>query len=276
MTQSFAPVVRLPPPAVATTDVVVEPPPGLPPPTSPRLLPRLLPVAMSVATLGVMAAAFFSGAGVTRNPVFLAFPVMMLVSMAVTVVTGRGRQRGDGIDADRVNFLGYLSRLRGTVTETAAAQRLSLVWSHPDPDTLWTLVGGPRMWERRVSDSDFCLVRAGVGTRSLATRLVAPDPTSQEPSDPVTATALRRFLRAHSTIADAPIVIGLRGIATVTADGDLASVRGLLRAMICQLAVLHPPDQLLIAAATSDRNLAHWDWLKWLPHSKHPTAADAL
>ena len=155
-----------------------------------------------------MAAAFFSGSAVTRNPMYLAFPMMMLISTAVTVAAGRGQRQGRGVDADRVDYLGYLSRLRATVTETAAAQRSSLTWSHPDPDTLWTLIGGPRMWERRASDPDFCLVRVGVGTQPLATRLVAPESRSREPCDPVTATALRRFLDTHS-IVDAPITIGL-------------------------------------------------------------------
>ena len=154
--------------------------------------------------MGVMAAVFLSGSAVTRNPMYVAFPVMTLFSLAVTLATGGGRGRRGDIDADRVNYLGYLSLLRRSVTETAAAQRLSLAWSHPDPHTLWTLMGGPRMWERRESDPDFCLVRVGVGTVPLATRLVAPEPPSQQPSDPVTATALRRFIHAHSTIADAP------------------------------------------------------------------------
>ncbi|HUH71238.1 MAG TPA: type VII secretion protein EccCa [Mycobacterium sp.] len=276
MTQGFVPVVRRLPPAVATADIAVEAPPGLPPSTSPGLLARLLPVVMSVATLGVMAAAFLSGAGVARNPMFLAFPMMMLVSIVVTAITARGRGQGRSIDADRVGYLEYLSRLRRTVTEIAVAQRSSLNSSHPDPDTLWTLIGGPRMWERRATDSDFCLVRVGVGTQPLAARLVPPGTPSQGLSDPVTATALRRLIHTHSTIADAPITIGLHGIATVTIDGDPTLVRGLLRAMICQLAVLHPPDQLLIAGVISGRNHAHWDWLKWLPHNQHPGAADAV
>ena len=175
MTQGFVPVVRRPPPAVATTDLAVAAPPALPASTSSSLLPRLLPVVMSVATLGVMAVALLSGSAVTRTPAFLAFPIMTLASMAVTVVTGRGHRHGGAIDADRVDYLGYLSRLRATVTETAVAQRSSLNWSHPDPDTLWTLIGGPRMWQRGGSDSDFCLVRVGVGTQPLATRLVAPE-----------------------------------------------------------------------------------------------------
>ena len=176
--------------------------------------PACCRLSLSVATLGVMAAAFTSGSPVTRNPMFLAFPMMTLVSMA-----GHGGNRtwppaGRGVDADRADYLGYLSRLRGTVTETAAAQRSSLNWSHPDPDALWTLIGGARMWERRASDPDFCVVRVGVGTQPLA------DP-SGGPGDPIPGgIRIRSPLRpcvasfsTHSTIADAPITIGLRDVA---------------------------------------------------------------
>jgi S-DNA-T family DNA segregation ATPase FtsK/SpoIIIE len=276
MTEGFLPVVRRLPPAVATTDIAVEAPPALPPPRSSSPLALVVPVGMSLAMIGVMAAAFFSGTAVTRNPMYAAFPMMTLISMAVTVAAGPGRRQGGDIDTDRLNYLGYLSRLRTRVSEIAAAQRFSLVWTHPDPATLWTLIGGPRMWERRASDGDFCLVRVGIGTQPLASRLVVPDPDSRVPSDPVTATALRRFVHTYSTLTDAPITIDLRGAGTVTFDGDLNVVRGLLRAMICQLAVLHPPDQLLIVGAVSDRNRAHWDWLKWLPHNQHPGAFDAV
>ena len=201
MTQGFVPAVRRPPPAVATADIAVEAPPGLPT-AGP---PRLLPVIVSVLTLGVMAAAFASGSAAARNPMFVAFPTMTLLSLAATANAGRGQRRGT-LDADRVGYLAYLSGLRAAVIETATAQRVSLRWSHPDPDTLWTLIGGPRMWERRACDPDFCVVRVGVGTRPLAARLVAPEPMPHERSDPVTEAALRRFLSAHSSVARAPTV----------------------------------------------------------------------
>ncbi len=275
MTEGFMPVVRRPPPPVATTDIFVEAPPTLPPrATGPLAL--LLPVVMSVATIGAMAGAVFSGSAVARNPMYLAFPMMTVISIAVTLTAGRGRRHGGGIDTDRANYLGYLCRLRGTVSETASAQRLSLRWSHPDPETLWTLIGGPRMWERRASDTDFCLVRVGVGTQPVAARLVPPEPPAQEPADPVTATALRRFIDTHSALTEVPIAVGLHGAGIVTIDGDANRARGLLRAMICQLAVLHPPDQLRIVGAVSGRNQAHWDWLKWLPHNQHPDAVDEM
>src|ERR1700739_746147 len=132
MTEVFVPVARRLPPAVATTDIAVEPPPALPPPKSARLAALGVPVAMSLAAIGVMAAAFFSGRAVTRNPMYLAFPMMTLISMVVTVAAGRGRRQGGDIDTDRVNYLEYLSRLRASVSEIAAAQRFSLVRTHHD------------------------------------------------------------------------------------------------------------------------------------------------
>jgi S-DNA-T family DNA segregation ATPase FtsK/SpoIIIE len=263
-------------PELPAAELAVSAPPELPAPSSPHALMRLLPAVVAVTTMGVMAATFLTGSAVSRNPMFLAFPAMMLVSMVVTALTGRHGRRGSRIDADRTEYLGYLGRLRQTITEIAGVQRMSLAVDYPEPDTLWTLIGGSRMWNRRAGDSDFCLVRVGLGIRPLATRLVAPETPPVERSDPVTATALQRFLDAHSTIADAPITIGLRELATVTIDGDQARARALLRAMICQLAVRHAPDQLLIIGAIGDRNRAQWDWLKWLPHNRHPSATDAL
>jgi DNA segregation ATPase FtsK/SpoIIIE, S-DNA-T family len=272
MTQGFVPAVRQLPPSVASSDITIAEPPELA--VSTGALMRLLPVGMSIATLGVMVVAFLTGSGMTRNPTFLAFPMMMLVSVAVTAVVGRGQRKGRGVEANRVDYFGYLSGLRRTVTETASAQRYSLDWTHPDPDTLWTLIGGPRMWERRPNDLDFCLIRVGTGTQPLARRLVAPEILTEERRDPVTVGAVQRFIRAYSAIDEAPTTIGLPGIESLLVEGELDEVRGLLRAMICQLAVLHAPDQLLIAGVISDHNRGHWDWLKWLPHNQHPTATD--
>ena len=256
--------------ADVAADIVIEEPPDAPSLGPSSLLPRLLPVLLSLASIGVMAAAFASGSATTRNPMFLAFPVMMLASTVMTLMSARTRRTGGGLAADRVDYLAHLSRLRGKVTEIAEAQRSSLLHRHPDPDTLWTLIGGPRMWEREPGDCDFCVVRVGAAAQPLANRLVAP---KTESTDPVIAGALHRFIEAHSSVV-APLTFELRGSASVTIDGDTGRARGLLRAMICQLAVLHPPDRVRIAAVVSDRNREHWEWLKWLPHNQHPSATD--
>ena len=207
---------------------------------------------------------------------YLAFPMMSLCSLALTVAGARGWRRGADIDTARADYLGYLVALRERVTEMAAAQRVSLIRTHPDPETLWTLIGGPRMWERRASESDFGVVRVGIGTQPTSARLVCPEMPHDEMSDPVTATALHRFVNTHSVLTDAPVTVDVLGTGTMTIDGDATLARGLLRAMTCQLAVLHAPDQLAIVGAVCDANRGHWEWLKWLPHNQHPAAADAV
>jgi ESX secretion system protein EccC len=275
VTVDFTPPPRLPPPVFETADIAVVAPPEVTGRARNSAMARVLPIAIAIATVVMMAVVYWSRSAVVRNPMFMMFPLMMLVSAVATVITGADRRRGE-INTDRAEYLGYLSDLRNAVVKTAAAQRLSLLWCHPDPDTLWTLVDGCRMWERRAADSDFCHVRIGAGTQRLATRLVSPQIGSPSRLDPVTVTALRRFLQTHSTIPSAPIAIALRGLAAVTVGGDPAHARGLVRAMICQLAVLHSPGLLLIIGVFSDRNRSHWDWLKWLPHNQHPHASDGV
>jgi DNA segregation ATPase FtsK/SpoIIIE, S-DNA-T family len=274
-TVEFTPPARLPAPAFEAADVLIAAPPELTRPTRPIMMTRFLPVVMALATVGMMAVVYFSRSAVGHNPAFMTFPLMMLLSAVATVVAGADRQRGE-IDAERAEYLGYLSDLRDAAIKIAAAQRDSLVWCHPDPDTLWTLVGGCRMWERRVADPDFCHVRIGTGNQRLATRLVSPPTGPVQRLDPVTTNALRRFLQTHSTVPDTPISIDLRGIDAVAVSGNTTHARALLRAMICQLAVLHSPGLVSIAAAVTGRNQAHWDWLKWLPHHQHPHANDSL
>lgn len=256
-----------------TADIAVAAPPQPALPAQAGVVTRLLPVAMAGATVVMMAVAFYTRSGIARSPVFVAFPLMMLISAVVSAIAGRDRWRAD-LDGDRADYLDYLSDLRSTVVKTAAAQRVSLYWQLPEPDALWTLVGGTRMWERRAADPDFCCVRIGIGAQPLATRLVPPQLPAGNRSDPVTVTALRRFLQVHQTIRDVPIVLDLRGIGTATIAGDETDARGLLRAMICQLAVMHSPSRLLLVGAIDDRERVYWDWLKWLPHHQHPRAAD--
>lgn len=228
----------------------------------------MLPVVMSVLTVGVTVAVFVKASPGARNPALLAMPVMMLASLALTI----GRRRGLAISIDRDEYLAYLRGLRDRVTEVAVTQRHSMKLAHPDPDTLWTLVGGARMWPRQSADPDFCRVRVGLGCVPLATPLVAAPTPSAQRCDPVTILALRRFVRTHSALVDVPVAITLAVADTVTVDGDATMVRGLLRAMICQLATSHAPQQLRIAGVARDRS--EWDWLKWLPHNQHPVAAD--
>ena len=146
---------------MAEGDITLDAPPEVPKALPANPLARLLPVAMLVAAGGMMALYFTSGAATTaRGPMFMFFPVMMLASVLGSLAYGtRGANHTAQLNEDRRDYLGYLDALDQAIANTAVDQHRSLHWIHPDPDALWTLPGGRRMWERGIDDPDFCHVR---------------------------------------------------------------------------------------------------------------------
>lgn len=266
---------RLPPPVCETPDLVLAAPPEVTPRPPANQLVRFLPLVAALVTVGAMAVAYQARSAVARNPVFMMLPLMMLMSAIATVLSGVDRRRGE-IDAQRVDYFGHLSDVRAAALKSAAAQHVSISWCHPDPGLLWTLVGGPRMWERDEAHPDFGQVRLGLGALPLATRLAPPVLESARRVDPLSLDAMHRFLDAYSTVPKLPVAIALRGETTISIDGDPSRGRALVRAMICQLAVMHSPATMLVAAVVNEHHRPAWEWLKWLPHNRHPNAVDEI
>ena len=138
----------------------------------------------------------------------------------------------------------------------------------------------------------FGVVRVAVGPQTLATPLIPPVTRPLEDLEPMTAGALRRFLDAYSVVPELPVALSLRGFGRVFLRGDTGrdlggatsamraegstDAQALARAVVCQMAVFHAPDDLLVAVCAGPERRAAWEWVKWLPHAQHPTRADAL
>jgi S-DNA-T family DNA segregation ATPase FtsK/SpoIIIE len=255
---------RLAAPPMDVGDVAVDAPPDVPRAAPANPLARLLPLVMLVA-VGGMAALYFTSGATSRGPTMLLFPAMMAVSALGSVVYGmRGTRRSAELNEDRRRYLRYLDALDDAVVRTARAQHHCLHWRHPDPSALWSMVGGPRTWERRPGDDDFGHARIGVGTLGLSTTLVAPRGGPADDADPVTADAVARLLAHRSTVEGLPIAVDLTEHDHISLRGDVDSARAAVRAMLCQLATFHHPGELQVITVTSDA--AAWEWLKWLPH----------
>ncbi|MUL77288.1 type VII secretion protein EccCb [Mycolicibacterium sp. CBMA 226] len=258
----FTRVARSPAVQPAAGDIEVRTPPQVPRLSSGNVVTRIAPVLMLLAMAGMMVFYFRSGSGTGRNPMFLLFPAMMVLSMVGSTVLGsRGARRAGEIDADRREYLVYLDAVGACAGRTAAEQHCRLHQNHPPPDSLWTFAGTDRMWQRRWDDDDFTDIRVGIGERPLCTRLVPVPAAGDGVTDPLTASARERLVHTAATVPDVPVTVAVNRHRRIDVGGDDA--RGLARAMVCQLAVWHGPDQLKIAAVTGS---AEWDWLKWLPH----------
>ncbi|MCP2336732.1 type VII secretion protein EccCa [Actinomadura rupiterrae] len=203
---------------------------------------------------------------------------LMLVSTLAMLVGQLARGAGDRkrrLAGERRDYLRYLAQMRRRVRSAIAAQRAARQWRHPDPDALWTLVGGPRLWERRPEDEDFGEIRIATGEQPLDVDLEPPSTKPVEDLEPLCAHALRSFLRAYSHVPDQPVAAYLPGYPVVRLTGDREVAADLARAMVAQLAVLHAPDDLRLVFCVSDARRGAWEWAKWLPHALHPTEQDA-
>ena len=98
-------------------------------------------------------------------------------------------------------------------------------------------------------DDDFGSVRIGVGRQQLATPLVPGQSGPVEDLDPLSATALRRFVTTHRAVPDLPLRVALRRFAALGCPHRTtpAAARALVRALLCQAAVFHAPSDLVVA-----------------------------
>ncbi len=262
-------------PELPTSEIILQEPPELPAPKKANFiyLIYMLPMMMGFSLSGLVA---FRPGG-SGSLLSLLGPGMMGLSMVGMgfMMAGRNQGGNDSTPTDRRDYLRYLAITRAEVNGAMEQQREASFWQHPGPDDLRGLVDDDRMWERRVDDVDFCRIRIGLGRQRVAITLTPPQTRPVEDLEPLSAISLRRFIEAHQTIEDLPISVALNRFSKVLLRGDGDAIDAMVRAMICQIAVLHSPDdaRIVICAAT-DRQPA-WEWTKWLPHVQHPIDTDA-
>ncbi|MDQ0784824.1 type VII secretion protein EccCa [Streptomyces sp. B3I8] len=233
-----------------------------------------LPMAMMSVSMMLM----YMRPGGSRGGAFTYLALGMMVVSAGAMMLGqfarRGSERKQRLKGERRDYLRYLRQVRRTVRAAVSDQQRALAWRHPEPGALWSLVGTSRLWERRSADEDFGEVRVAVGGQKLGLRLAPLSNTPVEDLEPLSAHALRSFVRAYSTVPDQPIAVYLRAWSRVLLRGGAERAQGLVRAVVAQLAVAHSPEDLWVAVCVSDERRADWDWVKWLPHNQHRGETD--
>ncbi|KUI29998.1 type VII secretion protein EccCa [Mycobacterium sp. GA-2829] len=265
---------RVPPPATRKGTITIEPPPELPRLVPPSLLRRVLPYLIVLLIVGMIVALFATGMRLI-SPTMLFFPFVLLLA-ATAMYRGTDKMRTEEVDAERADYLRYLSVVRDNVRAHAAEQRAALEWSHPAPDLLATVPGTRRQWERDPRDGDFLVLRAGLHDTPLDATLRVKDTADEIDLEPVSHTALRGLLDVQRTLRDAPAGIDITKVSRIAVHGDTDAVRGTLRAWIAQAVTWHDPSVLGVALASPDVDTDDWSWLKWLPHTDVPGETDGV
>jgi DNA segregation ATPase FtsK/SpoIIIE, S-DNA-T family len=203
------------------------------------------------------------------KPVLIIVGVLFVLVAVGSTVTMRIQMRSASRKGDRRQRLRYRSHLvstRRVARQVAAAQREHAAQIHPDPDRLWAIASAyQRVWERRSSDGDFLRVRVGTGDGDLVTGVQIGG--KLDPLGDYDWECLRdaqRLVTRMGRVRRQPAVFDLGGCGVVSLLGPPEMTAALTRAMLCQVAVLHAPDDVCIAVERSGPG--EWEWVKWLPH----------
>ncbi|WP_067721558.1 type VII secretion protein EccCa [Nocardia yamanashiensis] len=265
------------PKAPAVTELRLHAPTELPKPIPPSRLRMIMPVVMMAGMAGMMVMMFRGGGAM--SPTSLFFPMMMLVSvfgMLGGSASGNGSGGAAALNEERKEYLRSVADNRRSVLDSEIDLHAYLRYIHPGPTEIAALVGGGRMWEVQVASPQFLRIRVGRGRIANQVRVIVPEAAPLHDLDPVGVVEVTRFAKAYSTVGGMPIAINLLSAPEIVLDGDPDAGAALVRAMIAEAVVLHGPDQVGVAAVLPELDTEEWAWLKWLPHTQHPTEVDGI
>ncbi|SDP39724.1 type VII secretion protein EccCa [Actinacidiphila guanduensis] len=264
---------RRPGPEMPEGELQLQEPPDLPEPQG-GMSGMLSYAPTALGSLSMVLVFLRPGSSGALTYVAIGMMAVSAIGMVVSQTMRASSDRKRKVQSERRDYLRYLAGVRKQVRRSIDAQRTAQAWHHPEPVALWSLVRTSRLWERRASHPDFGELRLGSGEQALALKLSPLTTKPVEDLEPLSAHALRRFIRAYGTVPDQPVAAYVRAYARVLLDGEGETVRAMIRSVLCQAAVFHAPGDLRIAVVTDADGQGAWEWVKWLPHVLHPSESD--
>lgn len=148
-----------------------------------------------------------------------------------------------------------LGRLIGELSERQIIE-------NPDPGELLQRAAtlDPNLWVRRSDDADFLRSRVGWGDLDSGIRIDVDGKPDELPAE---VSALRK---RFAVLPSSPLTITLPEAGVTGVCGDPGSVNGTGRWIATQIATLHSPEDVQIAAILSPDGLELWSCMTWLPH----------
>jgi S-DNA-T family DNA segregation ATPase FtsK/SpoIIIE len=129
------------------------------------------------------------------------------------------------------------------------------------------------LWSRGRLAPDALTVRVGIGRLPSQVKVPVERTTDEE-----FRSLLAPAVEIARVVEGVPITLDLMTNPVVAAYGEPAVVRGLAASLLMQVACLHSPEDIAIAAAVPSQN-SLVTWMKWLPHTRSvtsPLAGDHL
>jgi DNA segregation ATPase FtsK/SpoIIIE, S-DNA-T family len=193
--------------------------------------------------------------------------VMMSVMSPLSNIMMGTKKRKEVLRANRISLKAYrkaLVQLRTQLEQHAVEQRRVALLANPTPASLAARIKErARLWERRPDDPDFLAVRVGTSFVPFSMNMIVPAVNKSNPA----REEVRALTRDFAAIEDVPCTISLYKIKSLGITGVRQEVAALMRAMLCQIAIAHSPEDVRILGIFPFSQQHDWSWLNDLPHT---------
>ena len=232
-------------------------PPQVPEPTHFPIVSMLAPLGMGIV--------LFAATRSLLSVVFICLsPLLMLGMYFDTKMQERKKYRHE--------VSRFADSLRALAEKLSTTQRVERAVRLTEAPALGEVVDaihrlGPLLWTHRPEHPGFLTVRLGLGDAASRCRIKLTD---VEGAEVKYVAQLDDLQNEFEQVAGVPIVADLRESGALGICGPRGVVDGVARGIVMQLAGLHSPADLTIAAFGSQQSRASWEWLEWLPHTGSP------
>ncbi|MCL2481973.1 MAG: FtsK/SpoIIIE domain-containing protein [Propionibacteriaceae bacterium] len=232
---------------------------ALPQPPGPNK-PGKFPLVAMVAPLA-MGVVMYAVSHNMMSIIFVALsPVLAIGTWLDRLITQRREKK-----QQLATFQEEIDALKAHIAEAHANEQRVRVEELPTLDKLINSVLelAPLLWSRRPDQESFLTLSAGRGTAK--SRSTTEVPMRGEGTNDLWK-LVTELQETASTIEDVPIPVPLRETRNLGIAGTSAWLDSVACAIVAQLACLHSPAEVTIAAIASAGSSRRWEWLVWLPH----------
>lgn len=237
--------------AFAGTEVKLPAPPEDPPKQYLPMIASVIPLIMGLVMWQVFGSLIFA-------LFMLMSPLMMLGSFYESRKSGRKahkeRLAEHGLLVNRA--VERLDSLREEEIESRHVECPSV-----QDTTQFALQMTPRLWERHPDDDEFLVLRVGRAEQAARTEVSIHHGGSRRMRD-----ELEEIPPRYTRIPDLPAVVRLPEVGGLGVAGPADDANDLARSLMAQLAAIHAPAEVAIAALLTSEDAPLWRWLAWLPH----------
>lgn len=202
---------------------------------------------------------------ITRNVASIAFALLSPAMIIGSWWQSRSNAQRK-FEKETARFREDVTALERSVQLEQEAESVARRLQAPDTPLLMQSVAQrtTELWARAVQEPDFLLVRVGAGDQPSIVAIEVPDG-----GDRGLRAAIETLPGRYGTVPDVPVEADLK-LGGIGIAGLAGAAESSARSVLTQIAALHSPAEVAVAALLSEEEAAKWEWLKWLPHTRFP------